>query len=247
MLDLSKYVLVKAQKDIDAQYVLRLRHELNKYVDVTTYHILLDLSQASYIDSSGIAMILSLARYLLQAGGLLVIVNVSKDIYLTFERAGITTFLPVTIKEEATQLPAPTDTANVSQFLHYTFNKDTLADARSSLQKSLLAEKMSKIDVANTLLAVGEALGNVILHTPQQAGTLVAFRFSDRVVIHVQDSGPGFDIASVDNITPSLEHGRGIKMMRLLVDEVRFDITDSGTTVRLTKLLAGPTSQAPER
>ena len=66
--------------------------------------------------------------------------------------------------------------------------------------------------------------------------------YRDRVVIEVCDSGEGFEIAPDEEPDESEERGRGIRLMRLLVDsvEVRRRIDARGTMVRLVKLLDRP-------
>jgi serine/threonine-protein kinase RsbW len=74
----------------------------------------------------------------------------------------------------------------------------------------------------------------------------VTFNFlveDEVLVVQVDDRGQGFDPSKVGNPTDEsslLEtHGRGIFLMRQLVDDVSFDVRpDHGTTVRLRKALA---------
>ena len=63
--------------------------------------------------------------------------------------------------------------------------------------------------------------------------------YRDRVVIEVCDRGCGFELAPDEEPAESEERGRGIRLMRLLVDSVEiFRRTDAqGTMVRLIKLL----------
>ena len=64
--------------------------------------------------------------------------------------------------------------------------------------------------------------------------------FPDALEVTVQDTGPGFDVAGVNGDITSPEHifdarGRGIFIMRSCMDRVDFQITGSGTRVRLVK------------
>lgn len=70
----------------------------------------------------------------------------------------------------------------------------------------------------------------------------VAFRlFPDRIEIAVHDTGPGFDLASINGDTPtSPEHlldprGRGIFIMRACMDSVEYEFGRDGTICRLVK------------
>lgn len=99
------------------------------------------------------------------------------------------------------------------------------------------------------LYAVIEAGTNAIQHGNVFAqNKSVTFEFQvveGALLVQVDDRGKGFDPSRVANPTDEsalLEtHGRGIFLMRQLVDDVSFDMRpDHGTTVRLRKEL--PTS-----
>jgi serine/threonine-protein kinase RsbW len=87
----------------------------------------------------------------------------------------------------------------------------------------------SELDIE---MALREALANAIVHGNQRDSRKcvhVACRCSTdgEVSITVQDEGQGFDADSVsDPTTPEnrlLTQGRGIYLMRTLMDEIRFD------------------------
>jgi len=87
----------------------------------------------------------------------------------------------------------------------------------------------SELDVE---MAVREALANAIVHGNQQdprKSVYVACRCTTdgEVSITVQDEGEGFDADSVVDPTAQenrlLTHGRGIYLMKTLLDEVRFE------------------------
>ena len=93
-------------------------------------------------------------------------------------------------------------------------------------------------------LAIVEAGTNAIRHgnanNPEKT-TLFRFRIEeDRLIVFVKDSGTGFDPEDVgDPLSPEnfmKPCGRGIFLMRALMDEVEYTIDeDSGTEVRLVK------------
>jgi serine/threonine-protein kinase RsbW len=96
------------------------------------------------------------------------------------------------------------------------------------------------------LYAVIEAGTNAIQHGNVFADDkAVTFDFrvaDDGIEIQVDDHGHGFDPARVGNPTDASAllspHGRGLYLMRELMDEVSFDVRpDQGTTVRLKKVL----------
>jgi serine/threonine-protein kinase RsbW len=91
-------------------------------------------------------------------------------------------------------------------------------------------------------LALREALNNAILHgstgDPKKKIAVCAHCAKDKgILLVVQDSGPGFDPSVVPDPTHAKNvfstHGRGIFLMRQLMDEVRFE--EGGRRVVLAK------------
>jgi anti-sigma regulatory factor (Ser/Thr protein kinase) len=99
-------------------------------------------------------------------------------------------------------------------------------------------------EILDIEIAVREALANAIIHgnrqDPQKSVHVsLIFRMDGEVSLTIRDEGYGFDTFAVADPTardkPMLKHGRGIHMMRALMDEVKFD--RDGTVVRMRKSL----------
>jgi len=97
----------------------------------------------------------------------------------------------------------------------------------------------SEVDIET---ALREALANAVVHgnreNPSKSVYVECCGYTDgEVSITVRDEGPGFDSNTVpDPTTPErrlFEHGRGIYLMKTLMDEVRFE--DNGAVVRMRK------------
>ncbi|HEX2050481.1 MAG TPA: ATP-binding protein [Actinomycetota bacterium] len=96
--------------------------------------------------------------------------------------------------------------------------------------------------VGDIELAVTEACSNVLRHT---AGTTDQYEVHVTIdecvcAISVVDTGAGFDHESLSaaDAAPTAEGGRGIHLMRALVDDIRFvSKPESGTIVHLEKTL----------
>jgi serine/threonine-protein kinase RsbW len=91
-------------------------------------------------------------------------------------------------------------------------------------------------------IAIYEALTNAVIHghhENQEKQVHVACRCSldAEVLITVRDEGQGFDSRAVPDPTEAqrllLPHGRGLHLMRALMDEVSFE--ENGTMVRMRK------------
>lgn len=90
-------------------------------------------------------------------------------------------------------------------------------------------------------IALREALANAVIHGNHEDSTKSVYVGchcgADKISIVIRDEGQGFDIRDVpDPTTPKnieFNHGRGIYLMRTLMDEVRFE--QGGTAVYMRK------------
>jgi serine/threonine-protein kinase RsbW len=92
----------------------------------------------------------------------------------------------------------------------------------------------------DVLIAQSEACTNVIEHSgPGDEYEVRVDIDGDKCVLSVIDTGHGFDSTAVAlNPDEDSERGRGIQLMRALVDDVHFvSDPDSGTVVHLEKAL----------
>lgn len=92
-------------------------------------------------------------------------------------------------------------------------------------------------------LAVSEACTNAI-EASNENGDRVQILVQDdeeKLEVNVRDRGPGFDLDALPTHPPvtdpdrlNFERGLGIPLIRTLVDDVAFDSSAGGTSVRLT-------------
>jgi serine/threonine-protein kinase RsbW len=94
----------------------------------------------------------------------------------------------------------------------------------------------------NIETALREALANAIAHGNQEDPRKLVFvvcrcTTDGEISLTVQDQGQGFDTAAVLDPTAEdnrlLQHGRGIYLMKALMDEIRFE--QSGAVVHMRK------------
>lgn len=115
-----------------------------------------------------------------------------------------------------------------------------------------LATGIASARIDDLKLAVTEACANAIeAHQAAWAEGPVVVRctLNDRAVtVEVSDRGGGFDPRALATLPPAgdprrLRHesGLGVPLMRALADEVAFDASSNGTSVRLTVYRAQPT------
>jgi serine/threonine-protein kinase RsbW len=112
------------------------------------------------------------------------------------------------------------------------------------LVRHLIKYSLGEIGVARRCIgdievAVTEACANVVEHTAVDDEYSVEVQITDeRCEIRVIDTGHGFDFETLgrSEAEATAERGRGIQLMRALVDRIRFTSEpESGTVVHLVK------------
>ncbi len=121
-------------------------------------------------------------------------------------------------------------------------------DAKSvPLVRGLLRQTLEHLDVSSAgvdeiLLALTEACANVVQHAGEHEEYRVDVSIDDELCrISVLDHGPGFDVDAVTAAAPPspLDGGRGLLLMRELVDRLSFVADENGThRVTLEKRLS---------
>lgn len=112
---------------------------------------------------------------------------------------------------------------------------------------------LSATDVADIVLAVGEACNNAAEHGHVPGGMIgVRCTFNGRIFrAEVSDNGSGFAVGltqpELDGLIAPRGRGRGIPIMRALMDHVTFAHADGRTTVLLEKRVAVPDERIAAR
>jgi len=103
--------------------------------------------------------------------------------------------------------------------------------------------KFLEDDKDSLAIAVTEIVGNAINHGNQgkfNKKVTVDFEYKNNTItVTIHDEGKGFDVNKIENpLEPDnllKESGRGIFIVRALMDKVEFIKTKNGSAVRLTK------------
>jgi serine/threonine-protein kinase RsbW len=123
--------------------------------------------------------------------------------------------------------------------------------ARRVLSSAMRTLGLSEVCLTDIETALTEACTNVLDHAVDgQEYTVIAGFTDETCVIEVVDTGRGFDAEQVGHAEadPSSERGRGIQLIRALVDRVRFDARpENGMVVHLEKQLAFVDGSALQR
>ena len=257
MTNADDILVIPVEGDLDVSCVARLRPYIDERIVGGCRRVILNMAQASYVDSLGMSLIFSEARRLRELGGLLSLVNVNASVYRSLVICRLVDFVPVTGAGPKPPIPALDPT--VRPLWHGTMRVDPsrLSMARGRVEQLLTQTGLTPDEVFDMTLAGGEALGNAIDHTSAEGVLLTVSVYADRAVVEVADCGDGFDPTRPgdgaedaadlsDETSGDLERGRGIKLMRMLADSVEIGrkANGAGTVVRLVKLI---TPMAGER
>lgn len=226
-------------RDIDIASVPGLRDEVDALIAAGRRRILVNCENVTFIDSTGVAFLLSRARCLMREDGLLSLVNVSAEVSRFLQIARLVDVLHVTgRKKPPVPLLSPGTLPLWSRSISVAEGVEHLALYRHRVVELLETLPLGRDAIYDTALAAGEALGNAYDHAGAAGCVLNARAYPDRVVIEVCDCGGGFELAPGEEVAASEERGRGITLMRMLVDsvEVRRRADVQGTMVRLIKL-----------
>jgi anti-sigma regulatory factor (Ser/Thr protein kinase) len=141
------------------------------------------------------------------------------------------------LAEPVREIVLPNEPSRISEVRR--FVAAFLADLRAPVEMS-----------SEILLAVGEAAGNAYRHGRRHPGGRSEIRVRceyDRpeFIVEVADDGPGFDPSEVEGRgepDPFAQGGRGLFLMRELMDAVSIDPSPEGTKVVLRRELTGPSN-----
>lgn len=100
-------------------------------------------------------------------------------------------------------------------------------------------------DRDNIAIAVTEVANNAIMHGNkldyQKTVTISFYEDENRLTIYIKDEGRGFNPKELGNpLDPSnilKETGRGIFILRSLMDDVQFHNNSTGTEVKIVKII----------
>jgi serine/threonine-protein kinase RsbW len=209
--------------------------------------IVVDLSDVSFIDSSGLSTLVGAARALHEQGRWIRLERGSEHLIRLLQTAGFSRYFQVPSQLTPGGLPPVPGRGNGKIWNHASFRVPARAklvsDIRSRVTDLLVASvPLTEDCLDNIRLAVGEAASNAVRHgcrnNDELKVSVECCTDGETLVVEISDPGPGFDLDSVP--TPSgtvpQEGGMGIHFMRLMMDEVLYTF-EKGTHVRLVKRL----------
>jgi anti-sigma regulatory factor (Ser/Thr protein kinase) len=116
--------------------------------------------------------------------------------------------------------------------------KKSLVRARSKIIKFATDHGFTD-EAEDVALAAQEALKNIIQHACPADNNmhLECTADHDTISVEISDIGTGFDVGGVTGtpVSPMASHGRGIPLIKGLMDEVSIVSEQEGTVVRMEK------------
>lgn len=158
--------------------------------------LVIDLSEVSFIDSSGMRAIITVERRAEEDGLALALVPPPPAVTELLRVTGITDRLPLVANADV----APAAVPFVERVeIDLARDRDAPARARAELREAV-ASHLSEGDGATATLLTSELVTNAVLHPGQGVGGSVGLRittYRDRVRVEVTDAGSGFEPGTV--------------------------------------------------
>lgn len=120
---------------------------------------------------------------------------------------------------------------------------EKLSEVEELTEKAAEQHGILEDDKDNLAIAITELTNNAIIHGNKfdhQKKVTISFYFEDKEVsVYIKDQGPGFDPLAIGNpLDPEnllKESGRGIFILKSIMDDVQFHVSEFGTEVKIVK------------
>jgi serine/threonine-protein kinase RsbW len=124
-------------------------------------------------------------------------------------------------------------------------NPNEIRKLERALHRALHGTNVDETRYHDLLVSMTEAVNNAIIHgnkrDPDKKVHVNCELFPDKIVLRIKDEGNGFDMSSIPNpLEPEnlmKASGRGILVIRTLMDSTEFNMSPHGTEVVLTMFL----------
>ena len=124
----------------------------------------------------------------------------------------------------------------------YLPQRGSACDMRCALRAYMAERSLDARVVNDVVLAADEAFINALIHAGDEGVILVSAWVEDgEAYVVVRDLGPGFDATALTRDTPpdhDEPHGRGLFLIRAMMDQVQITSGRTGTTVQMVRRIA---------
>lgn len=241
--------IFKVKEPLDHFTSSNIEHKIFNAIESGQTNIVLDFSFLTYLDSGGIGVIIKTLKKIKELNGLLEIIGVNNDIKRIFEISAIEKIVPVETLRIDYETNRTISIAKETPPFKSHFNKKIVIPASPRYLNKIRRQTvnmMTNLGFSEALtydivVAVSEACSNSIEHgsLSKRHSIFVIFDYTiGQLTIDVIDSGSGFDeIEAMDRRIDDPTRGRGITLIKELMDEVKFVNNDRGFTVKMKKYL----------
>lgn len=120
---------------------------------------------------------------------------------------------------------------------------EKLSEVEELTERVAEQHNIDEDDKDNLAIAITELTNNAIIHGNKfdhKKQVTISFYFdNNEIYVYIKDQGTGFDPTSIENpLEPEnllKESGRGIFILRSIMDDVKFHVSPSGTEVKIVK------------
>lgn len=249
-IDIRRSPLVTLTGEVDQTGSGRVTDVLEELLQSGCERARVDLAGVSSMDTDGLLAVLKSCEQFQRKEGSFEVVSINPLVKQLFETTGR---MDVIHSSEEHAPPPPLTRQPVTDCLAIAGDmevrsfsvKATLESCkvvRDRVAQSIAAIPFTDDERADVKLAVGEAITNAIRHgCEEQAGEMVTVRLfatGQKLVIEIFDTGKGFDPAQTairDDEWTLTEGNMGLRFMQQFMDEVSFDFSPGGTTIKLVK------------
>jgi anti-anti-sigma factor len=237
---------IRLSGEVDYHNAQRIRDTVARLLREDRNRLVVDVAGLEFIDSSGLSALLDASKCMMARGGEVRLLSPGDQLIHVLTISGFAKFFLITPSERASLEPPivphgleEKSAWQVSQFV-VPPRTELIAEIRNRVAKFAQGMPFSKQDIEDIRLAVGEASSNALRYGCPGANDQVTVRCAhDGCTFRVQikDKGPCFEPDSIQPppVDALDEGGRGIYFMRVLMDEVKFHFSNSGTMVELVK------------
>ena len=239
--------VVVASGEIDAHAAPSLRDMLISLADLGRIRVVVDMSAATFVDSSAIAVLVGHLRRVREEGGSLSVVCANENVLRTFEIAGVEREFEILPRFSEALVRRTAQRAQVHPQSGLLRAPGGVLELRLRPRASELARARGFAAAAarrfgldpgrryDLALATSEAVANAIEHgRPCRDGTIEMWitEQPDTISVLVRDAGR-FELGPLPP-EPLPERGRGLRLMSRLVDEIAIRCPPGHTEVELS-------------
>ncbi|MDO8585991.1 MAG: ATP-binding protein [Armatimonadota bacterium] len=213
--------------------------------------IVVELSNAGFIDSSGVAALLNAHRQAMDAEKTFELRGIGDQARKALRISGFGQVFGIDpLRMENVSLPDPAMRSTLNR-ANWQISESVVVgrpllvtELRQTAVEAAREAGLSESEVSDVKLAVGEALTNALKHAARPGRDRIRLRClacPAALVLEISDQGRGFNPDTVPTPISGVLRGGGlgIHLMRSTMDEVEFTGDEHGSKVRMLKWIHG--------